>query len=189
MVNVYSVAVRDDRDMDGVGDHIAEEHAVADFQIFEFPAVPIDAIKTPGDAGPRLFEHRQTEKLQTQNRDVAGLNQYAVSGSSAAIRTPVPCGRIRKRHGEYERRHPVGGPSRIVGKEFGADGQPVGRRKRSLLRLQQHRLADGIDALGEEKVIGPVPVLWLTRRPASPSVRSGDPLAPEFPSAPVSGFR
>ena len=78
------------------------------------------------------------------------FNQYAVSSPPGGVRTPVPCRRIRKRDGEDERRHPVRCPSRVVGKELGADAQPVRCGERALLRLQKHRLADGMDALGED---------------------------------------
>ena len=121
--------------MDGIGNQVSEEHAVADFQVVEFAATPIDAVETSFDAGPRPFQHRQTEKLEPQNGDVTRLNQYAVSGASGRIGTSVPCGRIRKWDREDERRHPVSRPSRIVGKEFGADGQSVGCGKHALLRL------------------------------------------------------
>ena len=81
---------------------------------------------------------------------MARLNQYAVGSSSGSVRTAVPGRRICEGDREDERRHPVSRPFGIVRKEFGADSQPGSGSEGSALRLQQHRLAHGIDALGEE---------------------------------------
>ena len=151
VVNVDSVPVGDDRDVDG---WVTRSPRNMQWPISRswssrlFRLMPYRRLVNPGFGSSSTGNPR----IQTQNpRRRLVFDEYAVSGFAAAIRTSVPGWRIRKGQREDQGGHPGGRPSRLVGEGI-RRGWSACRLQRTTASaaFQQHRLADGIDALGED---------------------------------------